>query len=107
MPWAKVGNIKGPQGNVGPSGATLVGTVTIAESGLITANLAVRRITVALAGTVTTGSYIAIPVSAPPAGYSVQDCVCSTAGQITVGMLVPTLGVLAAYSIPVRIFRLN
>lgn len=98
---------QGIQGATGPSGSTLVGTVTLAESGLVTLALAVRRVTTALVGTVTTASYVTVPVSAPPAGYSVQDCVCSTAGQITVGLLVPVLSIAGSYSIPVRIYRLG
>lgn len=98
---------QGIQGATGPSGSTLVGTATLAESGLITLALGVRRVTTALTGTVTTASYVAVPVSAPPAGYSVQDCVCSTAGQITVGLLVPVLSIAGSYSIPVRIYRLG
>lgn len=109
----------GSQGSIGPTGATgsagtngtnasiLVGTVILAESALITLALGVRRVTVALAGTVTAGSYVAAPTAAPPAGYSIQDAYCSTAGQITVGIIVPALGVATNYSIQVRIFRLN
>ena len=99
--------IQGIQGVTGPSGSTLIGTATLAESGLVTLTLGVRRVTTALTGTVNTASYVAVPVSAPPAGYSVQDCVCSTAGQITVGLLVPVLTIAGSYSIPVRIYRLG
>lgn len=100
----------GPQGNPGASGVNatvLVGTVTLAESALITANLAVRRVTVPLSGTVTAGAYVAVPSGPIPAGYSLQDAFCATAGQITVGLMVPALGVLSSYSISCRIFRLN
>lgn len=96
----------GGTGPTGPSGSTLVGTVNLAENALITLSLSVRRLTSALAGTVVAGSYVAIPVSAPPAGYSIQDCYCSTPGQITVGLIVPALGLATNYSIPVRIWRL-
>jgi len=112
----------GPQGDIGPQGpagatgstgaagtnaTVLVGTVTLGETSLITLALGVRRVTVALTGTVTAGSYMAIPTAAPPSGYSIQDCYCTTAGQITVGILVPVLGVATSYSIPVKIFRIN
>lgn len=97
----------GATGAAGTNATILVGQVTIAETSLITLALGVRRVTVALAGTVTTGAYVAVPVSAPPAGYSIQDCYCSTNGQITVGLIVPALGIATSYSIPVRIFRLN
>ena len=99
--------IQGVTGNAGTNATILVGSVTLAESALVTLALSVRRVTATLAGTVTTGSYVAIPVSPPPAGYSIQDCYCGTNGQITVGLLVPVLGVGSSYSIPVKIFRLN
>lgn len=97
----------GTNGTNGTNASVLVGTVTLAESALITLALGVRRVTVALAGTVTTGSYVAAPTAAPPSGYSIQDAYCSTAGQITVGIIVPALGIATNYSIQVRIFRLN
>lgn len=107
---------QGPIGQTGATGSTgaagtnatvLVGTVTLAETALITLALGVRRVTTALTGTVTTGSYVAVPTAAPPAGYSIQDAYCSTANQITVGLIVPALGVATNYSIQVRIFRIN
>lgn len=99
--------LTGAQGATGPSGSTLVGTVTLAESALITLALGVRRVTVALSGAVTAGSYVAIPVTAPPAGFSIQDAYCSTANQITVGLIVPALGIASNYAIQVRIWRLQ
>lgn len=98
---------KGDQGAAGPIGAVLVGTVTLAETGLVTLSLGVRRLTVSLAGTLTAGSYIAIPVAAPPTGYSVQDAYCSSANQITVGLIVPALGIASSYSISVRIYKVG
>ena len=98
---------QGLKGDTGAAAATLVGTVTLAESGLVTLALTVRRITQALSGTVTTASYVATPVAALPAGYSIQDCYCSTNNQITVGIIVPVLGIASSYSIPVRIHRIN
>lgn len=98
---------KGDTGAAGSNATILVGTVTLTETALLTLGLGVRRLTLPLTGTVTAGSYVAIPVAAPPTGYSVQDCVCSTANQITVGLIVPALGIATTYSIPVRIYRLN
>lgn len=102
-----ISDVTGLQAAIDAKGPVLVGTVTLAESSLITLALGVRRLTVSLAGTVTAGSYIAIPTAAPPAGYSIQDCYCSTNGQITVGLIVPALGIASSYSISVRIFRVN
>lgn len=97
----------GPTGAPGTNATILVGQVTLAEAALITLSLGVRRLTVALAGVVPAGRYVAVPVSAPPAGYSVQDCYCTANGQITVGLIVPALGIASSYSIAVNIFRLN
>lgn len=97
----------GATGAAGTNASVLVGTVTLAETALINLALTVRRVTVALSGTVTAGSYVATPVGSPPAGYSIQDCACATAGQITVGILVPVLSIASSYSIPVKIYRLN
>lgn len=102
-----ISDVTGLQAAIDAKGPIIVGQVTIAETSLITLALGVRRVTVALTGTVTTGAYVAVPVSAPPAGYSIQDCYCSINGQITVGLIVPALGIATNYSIPVRIFRLN
>lgn len=81
--------------------------MTIGETSLVTLALTVRRVTVALSGAVVGNSYVAAPVSAPPAGYSVQDCYCATAGQITVGIIVPPLAVASNYSIPLKIYKLG
>lgn len=98
---------KGDQGPAGTPATTLVGSVTLTEPAFINLNLSVRKVTVALTGTVPSGSYIAVPVSATPVGYSIQEAVCSTAGQITVSILVPVIQLLSTYSIPVRVFRIN
>lgn len=103
----------GPRGDVGatgpagPSGATLTGTATITESLAISLVVQVRQVTVTLAGTVTTGNYIAVPVSKPPTGYGIMDAVCATNGQITVSVFVPVIQLLSSYNIPVRIYRLG
>lgn len=97
----------GVAGANGTNATVLVGSVNVGETSIITLALAVRRVTVTLAGTVTTGSYVAIPTGSPPAGYSIQDCACITNGQLTVGVLVPVLSLLSSYSIPVRVYRLN
>lgn len=95
----------GTQGDQGLPGATLLGTATIAETSLVTLSLGVRRVTVAVAGAVTTGNYLAFPTAALPAGYGLVDAVCTTNGQVTFGVLVPILT--GSYSIPVRVVRIN
>lgn len=92
---------------IGSAALPLVGQVTLAETAILNVNLTVRRLTVALPGAVTAGAYVAVPVSAPPVGYSVQDAVCSANNQITVAIICPPAQLLTSYSIPVRIYRLN
>lgn len=98
---------RGQRGPDGPPGSVFLGQVTLAETSILNAQLGVRRVTATLAGTTTGQSYLAIPINALPVGFSVQDAVCSTNGQITVGVLVPVIQLLGSYSIPVRIYRLN
>lgn len=85
-------------------GAVLVGTATIAESGLTTTVLSVRRVAVAVTGVVTTGNYLAFPVAATPAGYGIADAVCGADGTLTFGVMVPVLTA-GSYSIDVRVVR--
>jgi len=81
----------------------LLGTVNIAETGLTLLALSVRRVTINVTGAVVGGNYNVYPVNAVPAGFGIVDAVCTTAGQITFGMLVPLIT--GNYSIPVRVVR--
>jgi hypothetical protein len=101
---ADAGSVVGP---TGPSGATLLGTVTLAESSLVTLSVGVRRVTLTVTGAVVGGNYLAFPVNALPAGYGIVDVYCTTAGQLTFGVIVPVLSVASSYSIPVRVVRIN
>lgn len=101
---------KGDTGATGPAGTpgnALIGTVAIGETAVVAILAGVRKVTVACPGTVPTGNYIAFPVSATPAGYAINDAICSTAGQITVTVNGPALALGASYSIPCRIVKVN
>lgn len=87
-----------------PSMNQLLGTATIAETGLTLLALSVRRVNVNVAGAVVGGNYAVFPVNAVPAGFGIVDAVCTTAGVITFGMIVPIIT--GNYSIPVRVVRL-
>lgn len=87
-----------------PSMNQLLGTVNIAETGLVLLALSVRRVVISVPGAVVGGNYGIFPVNAVPAGFGIVDAVCTTAGQITFGMLVPVIT--GNYSIPVRVVRL-
>lgn len=109
--------IQGPPGNNGTSGINgtngvnttsnvLVGTITLTETAVVAIAAGVRKLTVSLAGTVTTGNYLVFPASATPTGYALHDAICQTNGQITVSLTAPFLAVLASYSIPCRVVRI-
>lgn len=90
----------------GIPGTDLMGTVTVAETGITTLALSVRKVSVALDGTILGEKYIAIPVSSTPIGYAVSDVVCTADGTLQFNIVTPILTV-GSYSIPVRVVRLN
>ena len=95
----------GATGAAGAPGNTLIGTATIAESGLTLLALSVRRVNVSVAGVTTGKNYAVFPVNAVPAGFGIVDAICTTNGTMTFGMLVPLIT--GAYSIPVRVVQVN
>jgi hypothetical protein len=111
----------GPQGPIGPQGATgaqgsagtpattLLGTITIAETSLVTVSAGVRRVTVATptAWGIATGQDIAVFPISEPAGYAVHDAVVTGANTIQVNVTVPVISVLGGYSITARVRRFN
>ncbi|MFS0736925.1 collagen-like protein [Sphingomonas sp. 1P06PA] len=107
----------GSQGAVGPAGATLVGTVTLAQTATVAIALGIREVTVALAGTVKGGRYLAFcdsyrlngaaSVVGRPAGYALIDAVCNTAGQITISLNAPLLAIGNSYALTCSVVRIN
>lgn len=87
--------------------ATQVGTATIAQTAVLAIAAGTRRVSVALAGVVPAGNYIAFPTVAPPAGYGIMDAVCTANGTLQVSVIAPLLAIGASYSIPVRVVRIN
>jgi len=82
----------------------LVGTYSVGESGLITLALAVRRYSLTIAGLTTNDRIVAVLNGVPQNG-SLQDVYVSAANTISVGALVPTLGVAATIVIPIAVYR--
>jgi len=109
--------LKGVKGDTGPSGATLVGTVSLGPTAVVAIALGIREVTVALAGTVKGQRYLAFcdsyrlngaaSVVGRPAGYAIVDCVCNTDGQITVSINAPLLAIGASYALTCSIVRIN
>lgn len=95
--------IEGPPGT-DFSSVTSLGTATIAESSLTTLSLSVRRVTVAVSGSVVGGNYAVFPNASLAAGFGIVDAICTTAGQITFGILTPVL-TLGGYSIVARVYK--
>lgn len=95
--------IEGPPGT-DFSSVTSLGNATISETGLTTLSLTVRRKTVAVTGAVVGGNYAVFPNASLDAGFGIVDAICTTAGQITFGILTPVL-TLGGYSIVARVYK--
>lgn len=96
--------IEGPPGDPGAVSAVNLGTATIAENSITTLTLGVRRVNVALTGATVNGNYAVFPSNSLPAGFGIVDAICTTANQITFGILCPVLTI-GSYSIPVRVVK--
>jgi len=93
--------IEGPPGDVT---AVSMGTATIAENNITTLALGVRRVNVAISGATVGSNFAVFPTGALGAGYGIVDAICTVAGTITFGILVPVLTI-GSYSIGVRIIK--
>jgi hypothetical protein len=82
----------------------LVTTISVGEAALITLGLSVRRYNVAVAGVAVTDRLLAVLNGIPQNG-SLQDVYVSSAGNISVGALVPVLGVAATVAIPIAVYK--
>jgi len=103
-------SLVGLKGDTGPSGATLLGTVTITETAAIAIAAGVRKVNVAIPsamGVVVGGNYLLFPVGATPAGYAIADVVATAGNVLQVTMTVPLITLGASYSIPCRLVRIN
>jgi hypothetical protein len=101
---------QGAKGDAGTPGNTLLGTITIAESSLITLTAGVRRVTIATPGAwgVTTAQNLVVfPTAALPAGYAVHEVIATAANTIQIDLTVPVLSIAGSYSISARLVRVN
>lgn len=107
----------GAKGDTGASGATLTGQVVIGQTAAIAIALGIREITVTLAGTVVGERYIAFArsyrlnggaaVAGRPPGYTILDCACNVAGQVTVSLNAPLLAIGSSYAITTDVVKVN
>ena len=103
------------KGAKGDTGTTVVGQVTIGQTAVVAIALGIREVTGALAGAVVGARYAAYAVSyrlnggssvaGRPSGYALVDCVCNTAGQITISLNAPLLAIGSSYAITCDIVR--
>lgn len=91
-----------------PSGRlTLVGTATISETMLVSLALGVVRKTATITGVATSDKLIAILNGAPTAGCELFNVYPTAANTVSVGLLLPALGVGATYSVPIAVYRIT
>lgn len=108
---------QGVKGDTGASGAALTGQVVIGQTAAIAIALGIREITVSLAGTVVGERYIAFArsyrlnggaaVAGRPPGYTILDCACNVAGQVTVSLNAPLLAIGSSYAITTDVVKVN
>lgn len=88
-----------------PSGRlALIGTYSVGEAGLVTVALAVRRYSLTVTG-VTTTDRLVVTLNGIPQNGSLQDVYVSAANTLSVGALVPTLGVAATVAVPIAVYK--
>lgn len=85
---------------------TLLTTATVGETMALAVSLGVRRYTVAVAGTTTTDR-IMVALTGVPQNGTLQDAYVSTAGTISVGLLVPTVGLGTVVSVPLALYKVT
>lgn len=86
---------------------TQVATATVGETTLISLGLGVRRYSVPAAGTVATDR-IMLALTAAPTNCTLQDAyVVPSGGSISVGVLVPALGIAQTIACPIALYKVQ
>ncbi len=98
-------NMKGPKGDKGDSGATLVGTATISQTAVVAISAGIRTVNVTVSGVVTGANYLLFPAAALPAGYALHGAVPISTNTLQVSLSAPLLAIGASYSIQCRVVR--
>lgn len=101
----------GTNGANGKDAASVLGSVTIAETNIIGITAGVRRRVVTATFDVPTGAtLLLLPKAPPPVGYIVQAAWAITSAkprELTVDLTVPAITILTSYSIDCWLVRLN
>lgn len=95
----------------------LLGTVTVGQTATVSIALGIREVTTALAGAVVGERYQAhcrsyrlnggAVVAGRPPNYTLLDCACNVAGQITVSINAPLLALGASYAMNCDIVKVG
>lgn len=115
--WATLVTLASLKGDPGAAGFTLVGQVVVGQTAAVAIALGIREVTVALAGAVVGERYQVFArsyrlnggasVAGRPAGYALIDCVCNTAGQVTVSLNAPLLAIGSSYALTCDVLKAN
>lgn len=108
---------RGPAGPAGSPANTLAGTVQVGQNAVVAITVGIREVSVAMTGAVPGERYQAFSrrfrlnngawTPGRPAGYTVLDCSCNTAGQIVVSLNAPLLTLGSSYVIEADIVKVN
>jgi hypothetical protein len=102
--------VNGTNGTNGTNGATLLGTITLAETATVAISAGTRRLTLTVPtawGVVVGQNLLAFPVSVPSLAYATHDVIVTGPNTISVGLTTPLIALLASYSITCRLVRIN
>lgn len=91
-----------------PSGRMeFIGNLNVAETLVLALSVGMKRKTFALAGVQAADLLVFAPTAAPTAGCEVVNVYPAGAGNISVGYYTPALGIAAAYSMPIAVYRVT
>ncbi len=83
-----------------------LGNLNVSETLLVSLSLGMKRKTFALAGVGATDTLAVFPTGAPTTGCEVVNAYPAGAGNVSIGYYTPALGIAAAYSIPISVYRI-
>lgn len=85
----------------------LVGTATVSETMLVSLSLGVARRSITMSGVNTSDRLIAILTGQPTAGCELFNVYPTAANTLSVGLLLPALGIGATFSVPIAVYRIT
>ena len=84
-----------------------IGNLNVAETLLVALSVGMKRKTFVLAGVQAADLLVFAPTAAPTAGCEVVNVYPASAGNVSVGYYTPALGIAAAYSMPIAVYRVT